>query len=280
MGLLRLGAALAIAGMAFAGCSAEEQSPGIEAVTRAAASQGGGIDPAGYAGDVTFRIPADLPTRGGPVPFVVFAGVGAASDTRLSVNAFADLRTLQARLPELLSGELESNCRRDIGADVQSVEGMGDRIIARGRVDAKFYTCRKAGTPEERRGIRLISQKVEVVAVATAKVENNCIAFSLLELELDPSGLLGGIANLLGLTDRIRDAVLESADELFEENPLCPKLPPELASLEPRYTGGGTREIGQRGLGAALVGSVDASAETLVELLAAVQKRWIAGGRQ
>ncbi|MEM0946212.1 MAG: hypothetical protein AAGK37_02310 [Pseudomonadota bacterium] len=233
-----------------------------------------------YAGDVTMRFPATLPTRAGPLAFDVYAGISAATETRLGIRAFADLRKVQVELPALLTGDIEQRCNQDITLTVSDVAADGTQVIVRGEVLARLYTCRRRDTPDERRGIRLISQRVEAVAVAAAQVEGDCIAFTLDDLQLDPSGLIGGIADLIGVTARIRTAVLEGAEDLLEENPVCPDLPPSLQSLAPRYTDGGTREIEGGGMGAALVGSVDASASTLIELLAVVQERGIVEGQQ
>lgn len=272
--------------VALAGCSERDRksaSAGQGEVTRTSQAigvPGTGIDPAHSMGDVRFRFPAQLPTREGPVPITVYAGVGAATPTRLSINAFADLRQVQARLPTLMSGEVESACRQEISVEVVDVAAAGDRVVARGRVNADFYTCRRSGTPEEQRGFRLISQRIDVVAQATAAVRKNCIEFSVLDLELDPSGLLGAMANLFGLTTRVRNAILSKAGEVLAENPICPNLPSELAALKPAYDAGGIREIGQGGVGAALGGTIDTSATTLLELLAFAQKRQAAGGGQ
>jgi hypothetical protein len=47
--------------------------------------------------------------------------------------------------------------------------------------------------------------------------------------------------------------------------------------LDPHYVAGGPREIGEGGVGAALSGSVDASAGTVIRLLAVLRARGILG---
>ena len=52
----------------------------------------------------------------------------------------------------------------------------------------------------------------------------------------------------------------------------------EFASLQPTLKSGGTREIGDGGIGVTLTGSVDASADTMMDLLSLMQDRGIVGG--
>lgn len=265
------------------GCSAQEapeKAMGTPDPATAEARQAGTVNPKDYAGDVTLAFPASLPSRLGPVPIDVYAGLSSVDTTRLGLRTIADLRGVQKRLPELLSGDLDETCNQSMTINTTDVEADGDQVIVRGRVLARIYTCRRRDTPEESRGIRLISQRVDAVAIASAKVNNNCVEFDLVDLELDPSGLIGGIANLLGVTDRVRAAILQGADDLLEENPVCPQLPEGLRSLAPDYEEGGTREIGDGGMGVALVGSVDASASTLLSLLSEAQKRGIVEGQR
>jgi hypothetical protein len=60
---------------------------------------------------------------------------------------------------------------------------------------------------------------------------------------------------------------------LMANHPICPKLPPELASLSPRYEEGGTTEIVHGGAGIYLRGSVDVSTETILGILKVLQQR-------
>jgi hypothetical protein len=217
----------------------------------------------------------EVQTKAGPVPVVLYLGLAPAADTRLHAEAFIDLRLAQIRLPELLSGVVVDKCRQEILLDFVGATAERDAVRAVGSVEARFYTCRKEGSSEEERGRRLFTQQVDAVAVATALVRENCIVIRLVDLELDPKGILGGLASLLGLTERVRASILERSATVFAENPICPALPAELSSLDLRFTSGGPREIAAGGLGAALAGSVDTSAATLVSLLAVMKERGV-----
>jgi hypothetical protein len=67
--------------------------------------------------------------------------------------------------------------------------------------------------------------------------------------------------------------VLEEANAFLDTNPVCPALPPEIAMLDPHFQSGAPRELGGGGIGAALSGSVDTSAPTLISLLALAKAR-------
>ncbi|MEM8630939.1 MAG: hypothetical protein AAGF74_06870 [Pseudomonadota bacterium] len=264
--------------LAMGGCSAEENEASATGeatpdATAGTATRAGTVDPATYAGDVIMAFPVDLPTRFGAVPFTVYTGLDAATQTRLAVNAFVDLRAVQARLPELFTGVIQDSCNLEVALNEIDVEADGDRVVARANVFASIYRCRGRGSPEEEQGFRFLTQRVETVATANAQVSDNCMEFALVDLELDPAGFIGGVANLFGLTERVRTAILDKAAEVLSENRFCPELPEELATLEPLYSDGGAREIGEGGMGAALVGSVGTSAATLLQILAYAQAR-------
>lgn len=247
---------------------------------RAAVDRGAGLDPASFAGEIMFRIPADLPVRSEDIPIVVYAGLSPVSDTRLGANALVDLRLVQIRLPELLSGVVVEECGQEVTLDLAGVGAEGDRLRAGGTVAARFFRCRGEGTPEEARGVRIFSMTVDAVAVATAAVRDDCVFFDLVDLQLDPQGLIGGLASLLGFTERARQGILRKAETVLAEKPVCPELPETLSSLAPSFTSGGPREVGEGGIGAALGGSVDVSAGTLVSLLAVLKERRLVEGQR
>jgi hypothetical protein len=121
---------------------------------------------------------------------------------------------------------------------------------------------------------------VDAIATAKATVRDQCIEFSLTDVELDPRGFLGAIANLLGLTTLVRSAILEEGGKFLSENPVCATLPNEISTLAPSFSDGGAREIGNGGIGAVLSGSVDTSAATIVSLLALMKERGVLEGRK
>ncbi len=67
----------------------------------------------------------------------------------------------------------------------------------------------------------------------------------------------------------------KTAGMIMKRHPICVQMPPELASLEPSYDTGGTRELGDGGLGVYLQGSVDVSTDTLVDIMQVLQNKGI-----
>jgi hypothetical protein len=231
------------------------------------------VDPASHAGEVEFRIAESLATRDGPVPFTLYVGLAAASGTGLEANALVDLRDLQIALPELLNGTLDPSCALGLDINFTGAEAVADAIRARATVDARLHRCRNRGTDMETRGARLLSQTIDVEATLGADLAGECIAFRLDDLDLAPRGLLGRVSTLLGVTEQVRTAILTQARATLSQSPVCPDLPPELAVLDPQFSGFALREVGERGIGAALSGNVDLNAAALIDLLTLVEAR-------
>ncbi len=236
------------------------------------------VDPVTHAGEVEFRITDSLPTQDGEVPVTLYLGLAAAPGTRLGANAFVDLRDLQIALPDLLTGAIEPSCGLGLDVRFDGAEAVGDMIRARATTDARLYRCRNSGTDAESRGIRFLTQTIDIEATVSAGVEGECIAFRLVDLDLVPRGLLGRVSTLFGVTDRARSAILAQTRETLSDNAVCPDLPPALALLDPQFSAFALREVGDGGMGAALSGSVDLDAGALVDMLALVQARANAPG--
>ncbi|HMQ91567.1 MAG TPA: hypothetical protein PKA33_02155 [Amaricoccus sp.] len=271
---LPLKALCCLAALVLSGCGSEAE----DAPAPAAAIAKGPVDPNHYAGEVRFKLAEPLPVGGRELPLTLYLGLSPQSATRLAVEAFVDLRPLQQALPEIVAGTVVESCGLGLDLDLDRVEAVGTQVRGRGRAVAHLYRCPGRGTEQERRGMRLLSQTIDVIAVATAGVEQDCIVFRLEELELAPKGLIGRLADLFGVTGRAREAILDRAGEALASRPICPDLPEDVAWLDPRYTDGGPREIGDGGMGAALSGSVDASAGSLVRLVDLARSRGILGG--
>ena len=269
--------------LSLSGCSANEApeaQPIDVAAIQAAVERGSGIDPASHAGDFEIRVPADIPIAEQTLPIVFYGGLSSVSDTRLGLNAFVDLRLAQIALPQLASGVINETCDREISVDLVETRAEGEVVHASGSVLLQLFFCDRSDPANETQGARWLSQRVDAVASAKANVGEQCIEFELVDLELDPRGLLGGISNLVGVTSAARSVILEEAGKFLSENPVCPTLPDELASLAPFFSGGGAREIGDGGIGVALAGSADTSASTIVTLLAVVERSEIVDGQE
>jgi hypothetical protein len=254
------------AALVLAGCGVAADDD----ASRRAVDLSAPVDSATYAGDVAFRIGETFRAEGQDIPFSVYLGLAPETPTRLGGKAFVDLRGLQAALPDLLSGTIEPSCGLGLDLRFEGAEAEGDTIRARASADARAYRCRQRGTEDESRGVRLLAQTIDIDATLRGSLAGECIAFQLVDLELEPKGLLGGLATLFGVTERARAAILVEARTTLAGNPVCPDLPPALAILAPRLSAASLREIGEGGIGAALSGSVDVTAATLVDLLALV----------
>ncbi|WP_170328793.1 hypothetical protein [Ruegeria arenilitoris] len=258
------------------GCGSKAQDQGAASETAAqtdgtnntAAFAATGVDPATYAGRFQIKLTKEVPLRDIPVPFTVYSGLEEASPTRLRIRAFMDLRGLQEKAPQILTGPLEESCKRQIYTEVRNVTAIGDTVKIEGSARAQFTRCNRREEP----GLRYFGATVDAVAVAKATVQGQCLTFSIEDVNLNPRGLIGAISNLFGLTNRINEAVLEKGGEFLAANPVCPPLPEEFSVLDPIYESGGTREIAPGGMGAAVVGSADVSAETIVKVLGGLKE--------
>lgn len=223
-----------------------------------------------HAGEVEFRIANSFTARERDLPFTLYLGMSEAAGTRITTNAFVDLRDLQATLPDILSGTLAPACGLELDVGFQNAEADGDLIRARAVVDAHVHRCRNRGTESEERGARLLTQTIDVAGTIGGSLEGRCIALRLVDLDLEPRGFLGALATFLGVTDRARDALLARTRLILSESPICPQLPEPLALLDPRFDSFTLREIDAGGIGVAIPGSIDLSAAALVKLLARV----------
>lgn len=240
-------------------------------VVNASAIKAAAIDPSTYAGRIQVKLDSQVSIRDMPVPLPVYAGLEEAGPTRLRLRAFVDLRDLQFMAPDILTGPLEESCNRQIYLEIKNISANGESVRVEGTTRAQFSRCTRNQEP----GLRYFGTTVDTVAVGKAAIEDQCLYFTLEDIELDPRGLVGGAANIFGITNRIRTAVLEIAGEFLSANPICLPLPESFSVLDPNYQSGGTREIFPGGMGGAIVGSVDVSAETLVTLLAGLQDRGV-----
>ncbi|WP_209598273.1 hypothetical protein [Ruegeria sp. HKCCSP351] len=257
------------------GCGSKAQDQGAvpeasaqtEASQNASSRNAAGIDPATYAGRFQVKLTKEVPLRNIPVPFTVYGGLEESSPTRLRLRAFMDLRGLQEKAPQILTGPLEESCKRQIYLEIRDVTAIGETVKVEGSARAQFTRCKRNEEP----GFRYFGATVDATAVAKAEVKGQCLTFSIESADLRPRGFIGAVTNLFGLTNRINEAVLEKGGEFLAANPVCPPLPEEFSVLDPNYESGGTREIAPGGLGAAVVGSADVSAETIVKVLAGLK---------
>ncbi len=245
----------------------------------AAAKNGEGIDPSKYAGDIKFLLPSEVPIGTESFKVAFYAGLSPASETRLQVNAMADLRTVQARFPELASGVYDSTCSREVAVQVIETEAIENHVELRGTIFVRFFSCNQTSSGDER-GNPWLTQEIDTTARLEAFVADQCVRFSLVELELDPRGITGAFARLFGVIDSARAEILEKAEIYFDANPVCLAIPEELKPVSPKATLVQALEIGEGGVGAEIQGSIETDASTLVNLLSVMELSDIIEGQQ
>lgn len=229
------------------------------------------------ADDIAFKKTQSVSVRGAHLPLVLYLRLTDQSQNRLGVDAFVDLRSFQRNVPGLLSGVLEETCRLKIAVAMKDAVARGDTITARGQVQAKLFACKTDDPKTHYRGVLLLGQNVNFTATAKATAQGHCIRFHLVDVTLDPLGFLGEVADLFGLTEKATSLILEKGGAALNSHPVCPELPPSIASLDPEFYAGGVREIEDGGLGVALQGSVDTSAATLLDLIRGLDQKGLLG---
>lgn len=233
-----------------------------------------------HADDFRTRITQTLPVRGSQLPYSASILLTEVSPTRLGLHVLLDLRHLQRNAPAILSTVLDETCQHKYAVAVADATADGSTITVRGQFQAKFFTCDTSDPKVHRRTSLMLGQNLNVVATASAAVKGQCLHFRLNDLQLDLVGLIGDVAEVTGLTEKAQTLIIDKSNEVFASRPVCPKLPPELAALDPAYYSGGTTEIGDGGVGAYLKGSVDVSAATLLGLVDLMIKKDILAGVQ
>ena len=113
---------------------------------------------------------------------------------------------------------------------------------------------------------------------ASVELRDNCAYFSILSLDLTAAEASRERLLEADTLKEVNDLILTALGLVLNESPICPELPPELASLDPIYARGGPREIGDGGLGVLLEGSVDVSVATILDVLTVMQERGVIPG--
>jgi hypothetical protein len=139
-------------------------------------------------------------TGRGPISIPTELYLEARNDDIIAVKVAGNLGALQAALPVLLSRVVEDTCRRRVGVEVQTVHPEGDALRLTGRVQIISYRCRGDNLDSR---LRIFSNVTGFDALVDGRLADNCLGAELEELSVDPSGLVGGLINLLGLRERI-----------------------------------------------------------------------------
>jgi hypothetical protein len=158
-----------------------------------------------------------------------------------------------------------------------AAEAEGDVVSVTGLIDAQFFECERTSETGFQRGAPTDKLQLEFSASASGRLREKCITFELVDLAVNPLQHVEDRALTEDL-EAVRVIFLEVAGRFLEERPLCPELPPELASLDPVYESGGPREIGDGGLGVYVSGSIDVTTTTILEILRVLQSEEVIPG--
>jgi hypothetical protein len=204
--------------------------------------------------------------------------MSAVARTRIGVEALLDLRDFQRRLPGIVSGEpVSDDCGSRTDLIELAVEAEGEVVSVTGVIDTQLFECERTSETGFQRGAPTDELRLGFSAVASARLHEKCITFELIDLAVKPQQQVADRVLTEDL-ETVRLILLEVAGRFLEERPLCPELPPELASLDPVYESGGPREIEDGGLGLYVIGSIDVSTTTILDILRVLQSVGIIPG--
>jgi hypothetical protein len=230
------------------------------------------------AQQVEFDLEDTLTVGGTEVPYRLGLIMSAVAPTRLGVEALLDLRDFQLRLPGIISREpVSDDCGSRILVIELAVDAEVDVVSVTGLIETQFFECERTSETGFQRGAPTDRLSLGFSATASARLHEKCITFELLDLAVTPLQEIED-RNLTEDLQAMRVILLEVAGRFLEERPLCPELPPELASLDPVYDSGGPREIEDGGLGLHLNGSMDVSTTTILNILRVLQGAGIVFG--
>lgn len=202
---------------------------------------------------------------GQSVPFRVDVRLSAVSDDRISVTLLGDLGSLQALLPKVLGDTLDPTCGQRLVYQLDDIAAEGDMIRARGAVQLTLYACN--GYEDLKYRFQLLQNTTAVEALIGGAIENGCVAGILEQLSITPSGIIGGIMNVTGLSKSISTGLQEEINSALNDQQNCLDMPKALRIMNTRISSGGFREIGDGGLGFYIFGSVDVTAPKVLALL-------------
>ncbi|WP_425081851.1 hypothetical protein [Ruegeria arenilitoris] len=231
------------------------------------------------AQQVDFVVDATLPVRDTELPYTLDLNLAAVAPTRIGVGALLDLREIQKTVPERLADNaIVDNCGLQVRLDDLSFGAQGDAIDLDGDVTITIFECSRTSERNFQRGEQKKALLANMSTEATVELRDNCAYFKLIDLTLTaPEEQREQLLDDDTL-DSVKELMLAAVDLVLNDTPLCPKLPAELASLDPVYENGGPKEIGKGGLGVFLEGSVDVSPSTILDILTVLQRQELIPG--
>ncbi|WP_170517015.1 hypothetical protein [Ruegeria atlantica] len=231
------------------------------------------------AQQVDFVVDATLPVRDTELPYTLDLNLAAVAPTRIGVGALLDLREIQKTVPERLTDNaIVDNCGLQVRLDDLSFGAQGDAIDLDGDVTITIFECSRTSERNFQRGEQKKAILANMSAEATVELRDNCAYFKLIDLTLTAPEEQREQLLEDDTLDSVKELMLAAVDLVLNDTPLCPKLPAELASLDPVYDNGGPKEIGEGGLGVFLEGSVDVSPSTILDILTVLQRQELIPG--
>lgn len=231
------------------------------------------------AQQVDFVVDATLPVRDTELPYTLDLNLAAVAPTRIGVGALLDLREIQKTVPERLADNaIVDNCGLQVRLDDLSFGAQGDAIDLDGDVTITIFECSRTSERNFQRGEQKKALLANMSTEATVELRDNCAYFKLIDLTLTAPEEQREQLLEDDTLDSVKELMLAAVDLVLNDTPLCPKLPAELASLDPVYDNGGPKEIGEGGLGVFLEGSVDVSPSTILDILTVLQRQELIPG--
>ena len=220
------------------------------------------------ANPVEFKLAAKLPIGEDEITYAVDLSLTAMGPNRIRANVLFDLRNLQNRLPVIATAEpIFELCGFHTILTELALNTEGDVVSVAGKARSEFFKCTRLSEIDFQRGELEESFDLGLSGAYSVSLSGKCAVFRVVDLEVVS---LEEAENSRQRSYKLQSAktlLLESIRLVLEENPFCPTLPPELASLDPIYESVSPQEIGDGGLGIAMTGSVDVSPSTILDIV-------------
>ncbi len=221
---------------------------------------------------VDFALDDTLELRGEDIEYRLDLSFSPVAPTRIEIDALLDLRDFQEELSRITAGEiLIDMCRNVTEIEELRVVAVDQSVQITGDIRTRRFECLGGLRSERQRGAQVKEVALDFNAVAGLIVTETCFIFDLQDLNLKPVSDTRVFDTPPEVIDAVRTLALEAARLVLQSSPFCPELPPELQSLDPVFKSGGLREIEEGGVGVNLVGTIDVSTSTIIEVLRVLQ---------
>ncbi len=228
------------------------------------------------AREVKLEFNQTLAAEGVEFPYRLSMTLTDVAPTRIGVEAILDLREVQEALSERLNDtELANLCNAQVTLETLSTVAQGNEIAVQGRFAMEAFKCdRKAGQPPQRIE-SIAANSLTFTAAASVQVQDQCVYFELGGMDLTLAKPIPDTETQAQFLSEAQAIFQKASNAVLQRNPVCPTLPPELSSIDPRFASGGTVEISNGGIGVTLKGSFDVSPGTILDVLKVLQQRGV-----